>query len=202
MPFNKITDEMRNGKGNVGQPDTPGLTTSQMQEVMDELANLAIDGHNSHIDELEAATAATNIGATVPQDIIAQGNVQSILTSLATLGKTCDRDRHVHSNKTILDSITDTVKGDYDRVVQLLTGINAIQQAITNVETALPSSGAVVNYVTALDISEKAFDAAYPLGTVFMTTATVDPVTLFGYGTWRELGERDQYGISRYERIG
>ena len=78
MAFSKITDQMRAGKGNVGQPDTPGVTTTEMQEIMDELANLAIDSHNAHIDELGEATAAANLGATVPQGISANNNIPRI----------------------------------------------------------------------------------------------------------------------------
>lgn len=202
MAFSKITDQMRAGKGNVGQPDTPGLTTPEMQAVMDELANLAIDSHNAHIDELAATTAAVNLGATVPQGISANENIQSILTALAILVQSVNEAKHSHSNKQILDSITQAVKGGYDDVVQLLTGINAVQQNMTATDTSIPTSNAVMTYVTNTDISEKAFNAAYPIGTVFMTTSMVDPLTLFGYGSWQELGQRDQYGISRYERIG
>ena len=174
MAFNKITDQMRAGKGNVGQPDTPGLTTPEMQAVMDELANLAIDNHNSHIDELAEVTAAANIGATVPQGISANENIQSILTAIAILLQSVNEAKHSHSNKQILDSITQAVKGGYDDVVQLLTGINAVQQNMTATDTSIPTSNAVITYVNNVDVSQKAFNTAYPIGTVFMTTSTVD----------------------------
>ena len=131
MAFSKITDQMRAGKGNVGQPDTPGVTTTEMQEIMDELANLAIDSHNAHIDELGEATAAANLGATVPQGISANNNIQSILTAIAILLLSVDEAKHTHSNKQILDSITQAVKGEYDDVVQVMRGINAVQQNMT-----------------------------------------------------------------------
>ena len=203
MAFSKITDQMRAGKGNVGQPDTPGVTTTEMQEIMDELANLAIDSHNAHIDELGEATAAANLGATVPQGISANNNIQSILTAIAILLLSVNEAKHTHSkNKQVLDSITQAVKGEYDDVVQVMRGINAVQQDMTATDTSIPTSNAVITYVDNVDVSQKAFNAAYPIGTVFMTTSTVDPLTLFGYGQWQELGQRDQYGISRYERIG
>ena len=200
--FNKITDEMRLGKGNVGLPDTPGLTTPEMQAKMDELGNLAIDGHNAHIDELGANTAAANLGATVPTGITANENIQSVLTALAILALNVAEKKHSHDNKSTLDSITTAVKCGYDDLVQVFSGINAVQQSMTATETSVPSSKAVISYVDGVDVSEKAFNASYPIGTVFMTTSTVDPFTLFGYGQWQELGQRDQYGISRYERIG
>lgn len=55
MKFDKITAEDRAGKGNVGQPDTPNLSTSAMQVLLDSLPNLAIDKHNEFIDALNAA---------------------------------------------------------------------------------------------------------------------------------------------------
>lgn len=199
--FNKITDEMRLGKGNVGLPDTPGLTTPEMQAKMDELGNLAIDGHNAHIDELAAATAAANLGATVPTGITANENIQSVLTALAILALDVASKKHSHDNKSILDSITQTVKAGYDDVVQVFSGINAVQQSMTATETSVPSSNAVISYVSNLDISEKAFNEVYPIGTVYATTSSETPASLLGYGTWSQLGSTDQYGISRYERI-
>lgn len=202
MAFSKITDDMRAGKGNVGQPDTPGVTTTEMQEIMDALPNLAIDGHNAHIDELGLNTAATNLGALVPQGITANENIQSVLSALAILVLTCDRDRHTHPNKEILDSITQAVKSGYDDVVQLMRGISAIQQNITAVDSGVPTSNAVISYIDALDISRKVVNAAYPIGTVYMTTESLSPAATLGYGEWEQLGQTDQYGISRYTRIG
>lgn len=60
MNFNKITDADRAGKGNVGKPDTPNLSTNDMQVLLDELANLSIDKFNEFIDALNA-TFQTNI---------------------------------------------------------------------------------------------------------------------------------------------
>ncbi len=198
--FSKITDDMRQGKGNVGLPDTPGLTTPEMQAKMDELGNLAIDGHNAHIDELAATTAAANLGATVPNGITANENIQSIFSALAVIALDNASLKHSHANKTTLDAITDTVKEGYDTMVQTFTGIENVQTAITSSDEAIPTSKAVATYVGNYDISEKIFNFAYPIGTVYMTTSTVNPETLFGYGTWTQLGSTDQYGINRYVR--
>ena len=46
MSFTKITSDDTAGKGNVGQPDTPDLTTTEMQEQMDSLPNLIIEKFN------------------------------------------------------------------------------------------------------------------------------------------------------------
>ena len=64
MAFTHITDEDRNGQGTVGRSDTPQLSTYERQTVLDELANLAIDGLNKHITEEAASTGAINNGAT------------------------------------------------------------------------------------------------------------------------------------------
>lgn len=37
MAFEKITDEMLEGKGNIGKPNTPGVTTQEMQRILDEI---------------------------------------------------------------------------------------------------------------------------------------------------------------------
>lgn len=58
--------------------------------------------------------------------------------------------RHTHANKTVLDAITSLVKSGYDAVVTLLAGITGVETSITNDNTKVPTSGAVVNYVSAL----------------------------------------------------
>ena len=197
MAFKKITDEDRSGKGNVGQPDTPGLTTAEMQEVMDSLPNLAIDKFNELVDALNATTAAVNMGATVPEGITAQPNVQSILNAMVLNLALNTQARHTHANKTALDSITQEALDDYNRLSILLTSILSLETAITDNDGALPTSGAVVDYVAAYDIRAKVLAAAYPVGAVYSTTGT-SPTTLFG-GTWTLL-DTDASGVKRYER--
>lgn len=197
MAFKKITDEDRAGKGNVGQPDTPGLTTAEMQEVMDELANLAIDGHNDLVDALNDTKAATNMGAEVPDGITALGNVQSILNAMVLNLSLNTTARHTHANKTALDSITQEALNDYNRLSILLTSILSLETAITDDDTALPTSGAVVDFVAGYDMKAKVLAAAYPVGSVYSTTGT-SPTTLFG-GTWTLL-DTDASGVKRYER--
>lgn len=75
MAFNKILNSDLTGKGVVGLPDVPGLSSGDMQEKFDELANYAISRINQLIDELTAATAASNIG-------YADGSVQVIIDRL------------------------------------------------------------------------------------------------------------------------
>lgn len=106
MPFTKITDADRKGKGNTGRPDTPNLSTSDMQKVMDELPNMAIDGLNAHIDEITSSTAAGSVGAKPPTGIAADSNVQSILDAMELENSKNTGNNHSHSNKSVLDEIT------------------------------------------------------------------------------------------------
>lgn len=197
MAFKKITDEDRSGKGNVGQPDTPGLTTAEMQEVMDSLPNLAIDKFNELIDALNEATAAVNMGATVPEGITAQPNVQSILNAMVLNLALNTQSRHTHANKTVLDGLTQAGIDDYNRLSILFTAIQSLETAITDNDNAIPTSGAVVDFVDTYDMKAKILATAYPVGTVYCTTGT-SPTTLFG-GTWNLL-DTDASGVKRYER--
>ena len=197
MAFKKITDEDRAGKGNVGQPDTPGLTTAEMQEQMDSLPNLAIDKFNDLIDALNDTKAATSIGAEVPPGVIAQNNVQSILNAMVLNLSLNTQNRHTHANKSALDSITQEALDDYNRLSILLTSILSLETAITDNDAALPTSGAVVDFVAGYDMKDKVLAAAYPVGSVYSTTGT-SPTTLFG-GTWSLL-DTDASGVKRYER--
>lgn len=197
MAFKKITDEDRAGKGNVGQPDTPGLTTAEMQAVMDSLPNLAIDKFNELVDALNDTRAATNMGAEVPTGITAQPNVQSILNAMVLNLALNTSARHTHANKAALDGLSQEAIDDYNRLSIMLTSILSLETSITDNDAALPTSGAVVDYVTNYDMKSKVLAAAYPVGSVYSTTGT-SPTTLFG-GTWR-LIDTDASGVKRYER--
>ena len=82
MSFTNITDEELIGKGVTGLPDTPGLSTEDMQAKFDEYSVFLKDKFKTLISELEAVSGALNIGAEVPQNISAEGNIQSILNGL------------------------------------------------------------------------------------------------------------------------
>lgn len=62
--FTKITDSDLTNKGVVGLPDTPNLSTTEMQEKFDEIANdVIIPKFNNLVDEMADSSAAENIGA-------------------------------------------------------------------------------------------------------------------------------------------
>ena len=71
MAFTRIDRADYNGKGVIGLPDAPQLSTNAMQEKFEEISlDVIIPKHNTLIDELESATGASNIGTK-------NGNVQS-----------------------------------------------------------------------------------------------------------------------------
>lgn len=64
MALNRITAADLAGKGNVGLPDTPGLSTEAMQRKLDELAlDVIVPKFNGLVDALAAQTGAADIGA-------------------------------------------------------------------------------------------------------------------------------------------
>ena len=180
--FDKITEQDRQGKGNVGQPDTPALTTTEMQEQMDSLPNLIIDKFNALIDALAESSAAINIGAEVPEGIEALPNVESILIAMVTSINLCTQAKHQHANKTTLDRLNDEALDAATRLMEMFTSILRVDGVVTDSSTALPTCAAVKNYADGLNIKTKVLEAAYPVGAVYSTTAT-DPQILFG-GTW------------------
>lgn len=197
MAFDKITTQDRTGKGNVGLPDTPALTTAEMQEQMDSLANLAIDKFNEFIDALNAATAAISVGCEVPTGITAQENVQSVINAMVTTLALCNQVRHDHGNKTVLDGISALSLGGYDALVAMFAGITAIDHSLLANDALLPTSLAVKNFVDNYDFTTKIRNAVLPVGCVYSTKGT-SPTTLFG-GTWNLL-DTDSAGVKRYER--
>lgn len=71
MALTRIDRADYNGKGVIGLPDAPQLSTNAMQEKFEEISlDVIIPKHNTLIDELESATGASNIGTK-------NGNVQS-----------------------------------------------------------------------------------------------------------------------------
>lgn len=200
MAFNKITSEDRAGKGNVGQPDTPGLTTAEMQEQMDSLANLAIDRFNAHLDELAANTAAAYIGATVPTGLTANETIQSILNAMNVLITALNNVKHTHANKTELDAINDTVKAGYDAVVLLLSGITAVNTSVSSSDTEIPTCKAVKTYADNLNVNAKAINAVYPVGAVYSARSNISPGSTLGYGVWSQVGDADSEGVYRFVR--
>lgn len=89
MAFAKITDSDLKGKGNVGRPDTPGVTTAEMQRILDEIPReVIVPALNALIDALGAQDAAENLGAVMPEGLTDKGNtVQNVLNALLARDK-------------------------------------------------------------------------------------------------------------------
>lgn len=196
--FDKVTAQDRANKGNVGLPDTPNMTANELQERMDSLPNLGIDKLNELIDGLNAETAAGNIGMVVPNGVTTtQTTIQAVINAIVLDWSLNTANRHTHANKATLDTITSTMLDNYSALVTLFAGIETIAQAVSNNNSAIPTSKAVKDFVDAYDIKSKVLAVAYPVGVVYSTKGTA-PGTLFG-GTWSVL-DTDTQGVTRYLR--
>ena len=123
----KISSADRSGKGVTGLPDTPGLSTGDMQARFDSLVNLAIDKFNAVVD---------NVGDTISNDDTKLPTMKAIVDYVQVMG-----------GGDMLKAVYDT---DEDGVVdnsEALEGHNAVyfknQYAIT-----LPTSGYTEESVT------------------------------------------------------
>lgn len=200
MAFTKITSEDRQGKGNVGQPDTPLLTTTEMQEQMDSLANLAIDKFNDFIDALNAATASNNIGCQVPYGLTAQENLTSVLNAITAETATSISLRHTHANKATLDAISPALLENISALLLLFVNISAIDVILSDSSTSIPTSQAVKNFVEGYNYKNIIKNAIYPIGSCYQTTL-VSPDTIFGTsGAWQLLST-DSNGVQTWRRI-
>lgn len=200
MAFSRITDEDRLGKGNVGQPDTPLLSATEMQEQMDSLPNLAIDKHNAFLDELEDPSASQNIGCTAPVGInTSSTTLYGVLSAIAAAAQTSGALAHSHANKEALDTLTSSLISELTAIANYLSGIEQVETSLTDSSTSIPTSSAVVSYVATADLTGPVVSALYPIGAIYQTTTT-DPDTLFGTtGNWTLLGT-DSSGIKTYKR--
>lgn len=199
MAFTKITPEDRQGKGNVGQPDTPLLTTTEMQEQMDSLPNLAIDKFNNFLDEIAAVTASNNIGCDPPNGITAQNNLASVLAAIAAETQQAKALKHTHGNKSVLDSITSGLLEELSALLLLMSGINTIDAVLSESSTALPTSNAVRNFVASYNYRNIIKNTIFPIGSIY-TTTLVSPDTIFGTTNNWELFKTED-GIQYWRRI-
>lgn len=186
MALTHITDEARTGKGVTGLSDTPGLTTAALQEKFDELGNLAIDGTNKALDELESKYGASNIGAIVPSGISANENVQGILNAMAFTVNSMSSKSHQHANKAVLDGISQALKDGYDKVSNTFSSADTFDQTVEDSKTSVPSGAAVVSYLKGIDVKKIIVDIVYPVGSVYMSAMNISPSSALG-GTWETI---------------
>lgn len=78
MAFTKITDEDLLNKGVIGLPDTPGLSTSEMQAKFEQTAReVIVPKFNQLVDDLSNPSAASQIGANGKNRTV-QGHIENL----------------------------------------------------------------------------------------------------------------------------
>lgn len=78
MAFTKITDEDLFNKGVIGLPDTPGLSTSEMQAKFEQTAReVIVPKFNQLVDDLSNPSAASQIGANGKNRTV-QGHIENL----------------------------------------------------------------------------------------------------------------------------
>ena len=176
MAFTKITGSDTAGKGVVGLPDTPGLSTAAMQAKFDELAtDVIIPKHNSLIDELEATTAAASIGV-VNTTHTSGANVKAILDALDTYSTTLNTNMKTYVDgkdtamksyvdgkdsamKTYVDNKDTAVRSYVDgKVATINSQITNLTSRMTAVETNVASQNSKIYNVE--QISAQALNTA------------------------------------------
>lgn len=232
MAFNKITDADLVGKGVIGLPDTPNLSTTEMQNKFEEtVRGVAIPKINEVIEGLNGSEVSNSSKAINP----VSGNEESFQNTFNALKKYTDDEvtkertkasdelkvhtdnkenphavtaeqvnaytkqavddklsdkvdkvegkglstndydnsekekladadskKHEHSNKSVLDSITDTLLSALNRIATIFSTITGITTSVVNDDTKIPTSGAIVDYVTGLgggDMTKAEYDA-------------------------------------------
>ena len=115
MAFTKITNTELNSRGATTLPNQPTISATALKQEFDAPAkNIVAPKFNNLVDELEANTAAGNIGATAPtgrSGETVQAVMNDISSDLATLEEsagTAIEDAHTHDNKDLLDTYTQT----------------------------------------------------------------------------------------------
>lgn len=232
MAFNKITDADLVGKGVIGLPDTPNLSTTEMQNKFEEtVRGVAIPKINEVIEGLNGSEVSNSSKAINP----VSGNEESFQNTFNALKKYTDDEvkkerttasealtahtsntenphgvtaeqvnaytkqvvddklfdkvekvegkglstndydnsekekladtnskKHEHSNKSVLDSITDTLLSALNRIATIFSTITGVTTSVVNDDTKIPTSGAIVDFVTGLgggDMTKAEYDS-------------------------------------------
>lgn len=126
--FTKITEADLTGKGVIGQPAVPGLSTLEMQQSIEQVVReVAIPAINRLVDELAAAAAAQSVGAVCPESM-GGGNttVQGALEAFALWHQTHAQDTQnphdVTAEQTGAYSREETDAAINQKIVEIGTG--------------------------------------------------------------------------------
>lgn len=168
MAFSRITNADTVNKGVIGLPDTPGLSTYEMQAKFDELAlDVLVPKHNLLATELEATSAAASIGA-VATTHTSGTNVKAVLDALDTYSTTLNTNM-----KTYVDD-KDTAMKDYvdGEVTTINSSINALTNRVNAQDVSIAGAVSTANsaYNTA-NTAKNTADNAYNRATDALNTA-------------------------------
>jgi hypothetical protein len=149
MAFTRIEDSDLENIGVIGLPDTPGLSTAAMQNKFEETArSVIVPKHNGLMDELEASTSASDLGATPVTGRASSPTVQGVLDKLSADLKTVEdgmgeaiADAHTHDNKALLDTYDQTNTDITDAITKKHDHSNkALLDTYTQTETDLSNA--------------------------------------------------------------
>lgn len=129
MAFERITEDNLQGKGNLGRPDTPGVDTTEMQRILDELPReVIVPAFNRLAEQLEAADAAASLGARPPEGLpedtpaTAQGVLEAMQAGAAEHAARTDNPHAVTAAQTGAYTKAETEEAIGRRVVEIGAG--------------------------------------------------------------------------------
>lgn len=204
--FSKVDESKIRAAGVTPLPDSPLLQPAALKAKFDEKGDMALEAFNNHIDEISDTTGALNIGIRTPDGITANPNIQGNIDAIALIALLNQAQRHSHGNKTVLDTLTQEQKEDYDRISLMLLNTKRVRGTITVAGASdedLPTTKAVSDFVHDYNYAALLLDVFYPVGTVYQSTSAVNPSGSMG-GSWSKIGQ-EQIGtklVRIWERIG
>ena len=155
MAFKKITDADLKGKGNVGRPDTPGVSTAEMQRIMDEIPReVIIPAFNALIDALADKTSAATLGITAPAGI-AGSTVQEVVNALLAYVNAHKNDQENPHAVTAAQVDAYTKKQTDDAISKKVVEIGAgdMAQAVYDPQNKATDIFSVIQYFSEMSIT-------------------------------------------------
>lgn len=178
MSFKRITPADLTGKGNVGKPDTPGVSTAEMQRILDEIPReVIVPAFNALGDQLEASDAAVQLGAAIPGSPgelpeNTKHTVQNVMEALLAYSRThCQNRENPHE-------VTADQVGAYTREETEQAISDRVQQIGSADMTKAEYAGSAPGIVKAAD-NAKVFTALFRL----------DGWTQAPSGTWTQTAD-------------
>lgn len=112
MGFTKITNTELNSRGATTLPNQPTISATALKQEFDAPAkNVVAPKVNNLIDELEASTSATSLGATAPAGFTGS-TVQAVLNSIGATASSASSQAHSHPNKAVIDKFSEDSGGN------------------------------------------------------------------------------------------